>query len=225
VKKDVINLKYTLLNKQEINVVLETLQKNYPTPKCGLSYSNAFELLLSLILAAQCTDIRVNMIRPKLTKKHPTPQDIALLSYDEVYNIIKSCSFPNNKAKHIVEASKKIVNEFNGQVPHTMKELTSIPGIGRKSANIILSEVFGIVEGIAVDTHVTRLSKKIGFTNSTDVLIIEKNLMRKIPKNLWGQINHTLVEHGKTICVARRPKCDICCINNYCKYYKKEIKE
>lgn len=216
-----INLKYKLLNKKEIAIVLNSLKNNYPSPKCGLIYSTAFELLLSLILAAQCTDARVNLIRPKLTDLYPTPYDIANLSYKQVYNIIKSCSFPNNKAKHIVEAAKKIVNEFDGEVPHTMKGLISLPGIGRKSANIILSEAFGIVEGIAVDTHVTRLSKKIGFTNSTDVTIIEKDLMKKIPKELWGNINHTLVEHGKTICIARRPKCNECCINNYCREYLK----
>ncbi len=210
-------MKYRLLNKEEIPIVLNTLQATYIAPKCGLDYTNAFELLLSLILAAQCTDIRVNMIRPKLTNKYPTPKDIATLSYADVYEIIKSCSFPNNKAKHIVEAAKKIVNEFHGQVPSSMHELTSIPGIGRKSANIILAEAFGIVEGIAVDTHVTRLSKKIGFTNSDDVLVIEKDLMKKIPKELWGIINHTLVEHGKTICFARRPNCKECCIKDYCR--------
>ena len=217
-------MKYKLLKKDEIDLVINNLQNCYPAPKCGLDYTNAFELLISLILAAQCTDIRVNMIRPILTNKYPTPQDISTLSYNEVYNIIKSCSFPNNKAKHIVEASKKIVNDFNGQVPNTMKELTSIPGIGRKSANIILTEAFGIVEGIAVDTHVTRLSKKIGFTNSSDVSIIEKDLMRKIPKSLWGSINHTLVEHGKTICIARRPKCNDCSINKYCREFNKTNK-
>jgi len=210
-----------MLNKEEIPIVIEKLQVAYPTPKCGLDYTTPFELLLSLILAAQCTDIRVNMIRPNLTNKYPTPQEIANLSYNEVYNIIKSCSFPNNKAKHIVEAAKKIVKDFHGEVPKTMNELTTIPGIGRKSANIILSDAFGIVEGIAVDTHVTRLSKKIGFTNSTDVTVIEKNLMKKIPKELWGSINHTLVEHGKNICIARRPKCNECSINEYCREYLK----
>jgi len=212
-------LKYRLLSKKEISTVLDKLQSIYIAPKCGLDYSTPFELLLSLILAAQCTDIRVNMIRPNLTNKYPTPYDICSLSYSEVYKIIKSCSFPNNKAKHIVEASKKIVNDFNGKVPRTMDELTTIPGIGRKSANIILSEAFGIIEGIAVDTHVTRLSKKIGFTNSTDVTVIEKDLMKKIPKTLWGSINHTLVEHGKNVCIARRPKCDICEIRDFCRDY------
>lgn len=214
-------MKYRLLKKEEIYDVLEILSKNYPNPKCGLEYNTPFELVLSLILAAQCTDERVNKIRPILTNKYPTPKDIANLSYNEVYKIIKSCSFPNNKAHHIVEASKVILEKYNGVVPSTMKDLVSIPGIGRKSANIILTEIYGIVEGIAVDTHVTRLSKKIGFTNSTDVLVIEKDLKRKIPKELWKNINHTLVEHGKTICIARRPKCDICYINKYCREYNK----
>ena len=199
--------------------MLEKLQSIYTSPKCGLDYSTPFELLISLILAAQCTDTRVNIIRPNLTKLYPTPYDIAKLSYSDVYYIIKSCSFPNNKAKHIVMASKKIASEFNGEVPRTMEQLITIPGIGRKSANIILSDAFGIVEGIAVDTHVTRLAKKIGFTNSTDVSVIEKDLMKKIPKHLWGTINHTLVEHGKNICIARRPKCDICDIRKYCRDY------
>ena len=212
-------MKYKLLNKNEISLVLKSLQDTYPEPKCGLKYNTPFELLLSLILAAQCTDIRVNMIRPNLTSKYPTPQAIACLSYNEVYSIIKSCSFPNNKAKHIVEAAKKIVTDFDGKVHNTMEQLVSIPGIGRKSANIILAEAFGIVEGIAVDTHVTRLAKKIGFTNSTDVLVIEKDLMKKVPKHLWGSINHTLVEHGKNICIARRPKCSECTIREYCKDY------
>ncbi|MBR5227243.1 MAG: endonuclease III [Clostridia bacterium] len=209
-----------LLTKNEIRDILETLQHEYPAPQCGLEYTTPFELMLSLILAAQCTDIRVNHIRPILTNKYPTPENILEAGISNVYNIIKSCSFPNNKAKHIVSASEILITKFNGQVPDTMQELTTIPGIGRKSANIILAECFNKIEGIAVDTHVTRLSKKIGFTNSADVLIIEKDLMKKIPKDLWGKINHTLVTHGKTICTARTPKCSDCVINSYCRYYK-----
>ena len=213
-------MKYRLLNKDEITNVLNTLTSTYPVPKCGLDYTNPFELLISLILAAQCTDLRVNQIRPILTSKYPTPKDIANIDKKDIYDVIKSCSFPNNKASHILEASKKLVNEYNSKVPNTMKELVTIPGIGRKSANIILAECFGIIEGIAVDTHVTRLSQKIGFTNNTDALKIEKDLMKRIPKKSWGYINHTLVEHGKTICIARRPKCDICPISNICREYR-----
>lgn len=211
---------YKLLNKEEITEVLNELENTYPTPKCGLIYNNSFELLISLILAAQCADNRVNVIRPKLTDKYKTPKEIAKLDYKDVYDIIKSCSFPNNKAKNIVNAAKKLENDFGGKVPNTMEELTQIPGIGRKSANIILSEIYNINEGIAVDTHVTRLSKKIGFTNNTDVIKIEKDLMKKVPKDKWGDINHILVEHGKTVCIARRPKCNICEINKLCREYK-----
>lgn len=214
-------MKYRLLNKDEITTCLDILSKTYPKPMCGLDYATPFELLLSLILAAQCTDIRVNQIRPILTNKYPTPEAISKLTKKEIYEIIKSCSFPNNKAHHILEASKMLVEKYNGIVPNTMKDLTSIPGIGRKSANIILSECFGIVEGIAVDTHVTRISKKIGFTNNTEPTKIEKDLMKRIPKDSWNKINHTLVEHGKKICIARKPKCSECPITNICREYKK----
>lgn len=213
-------LRYRLLNKNEINETLEILQENYPDPMCGLNFNTPFELLLSLILAAQCTDNRVNIIRPILTNKYKTPYDISKLSYKQVYEIIKSCSFPNNKAKHIVDACKMLVEKYDSVVPNNMDELTKIPGIGRKSANIILSDAYGLCEGIAVDTHVTRLSKKIGFTNSTDVVIIEKDLMKKIPKELWPSINHILVEHGKNVCNARKPNCGTCCINKLCREYK-----
>jgi len=214
-------MRYRMLNKDEIINVIDILQKTYPVPQCGLTYSTPFELMISLILAAQCTDQRVNIIRPKLTKIYPTPSDIQKAGITNIYELIKSCSFPNNKAKHIIGACEMLLNNFNGNVPDTMEALITIPGIGRKSANIILSECFGKTEGIAVDTHVKRLSKKIGFTNSTDVTIIENDLMKKCPKNLWGQINHILVTHGKTICVARHPKCDICPINSICREYKR----
>lgn len=194
----------------------------YPTPVCGLKYNSAFELMLSLILAAQCTDERVNIIRPRLTEKYPTPQNIIDAGIKNIYEIIKSCSFPNNKAKHIVAASEIIIKNFDGKVPDTMESLITISGIGRKSANIILNECFGKTVGIAVDTHVTRLAKKIGFTNSTDVKIIEKDLMKKIPKTNWRDINHLLVMHGKSICIARKPKCEMCKLNTICKEYKKQ---
>lgn len=214
-------MKYKLLNKDEITLVLDTLYTMYPTPVCGLKYDSPFELMLSLILAAQCTDERVNQVRPHLTEKYPTSQDIVSAGAKEVYEIIKSCSFPNNKAKHIVATCQTLVEKFNGEVPDTMKELTTLPGIGRKSANIILNECFGKTVGIAVDTHVTRIAKKLGFTNSTDVTVIEKDLMKKVPKPMWRDINHLLVMHGKTICIARKPKCKICKLNFVCREFKK----
>lgn len=214
-------MKYRLLNKEEIERCLDILNKTYPTPMCGLDYNTPFELMLSLILAAQCTDERVNKIRPQLTNKYPTPETISKLTKKEIYEIIKSCSFPNNKAGHILEASKMLVGKYNGTVPNTMKDLTTLPGIGRKSANIILLECFGIVEGIAVDTHVTRITKKLGLTNNIEQLKIEKDLMKRIPKDKWEIINHTIVEHGKKICIARKPKCSECPLTVVCREYKK----
>lgn len=210
-------MRYRLLNKEEIKQVIDILSREYPEPKCGLYYNSPFELLLSLILAAQCTDKRVNIIRPILTNIYATPEAIISGGIKNIYEIIKSCSFPNNKSKHIFEASKVLVGKFNSTVPNTMEELTKIPGIGRKSANIILSECFNSPVGIAVDTHVKRTSKRIGFTLNTDVNKIEKDLMKKMPKSIWGDINHILVNHGRNICNARKPKCDVCVINKLCK--------
>lgn len=209
-----------LLTKREIETSVKLLREKYPDPPCGLIYTSAFELTLSLILAAQCRDEVVNVIRPKLTEKYPTPEAIRNAGINEVFKIIKSCSFPNNKARHIVNACTVIINKYNGNIPNTMEELTQIPGIGRKSANIILAEGFGIIEGIAVDTHVTRISQKIGYTAHTTPLEIEKDLMKKIPKKYWDNINHTLVHMGKTICTARKQDCSNCILNGLCKASK-----
>lgn len=210
-------MKYKLLNKEEVLGLIAKLESLYPDVKCGLDYTTPFELTLSLILAAQCKDERVNDVRPYLTNAYPTAQDICNAGVDKVYSIIRSISFPNNKAKHIVGCCKALVEKYGGRVPNTMDELVTLPGIGRKSANIILSECFNNVVGIAVDTHVTRIAYKLRLTSSHDVIKIEKDLMKKIPKHAWGNINHLLVTHGKTICDARKPKCDICRIKEYCR--------
>lgn len=210
-------MKYRLLKNKEIERLLNILVNEYIEAKCGLEYTNAFELLISLILAAQCTDIRVNKIRPILTKKYPTPESIKYAKKEDIYELIKSCSFPNNKTKSIIGASKKLVDDFNSIVPNTMEDLISIPGIGRKSANIILSECFNSPVGIAVDTHVKRTSKRIGFTLNTNVNKIENDLVKKIPRNMWKDINHILVCHGRATCTARNPQCNICILNDLCK--------
>lgn len=212
-------MSYKLLNKENIQDVLDTLVKTYPDAKCGLDYNTPFELVISLILAAQCTDKRVNIIRPIFTDKYISPLEVSKLEINEIYRYIKSCSFPNNKAKHILECSKVLVENFNGTVPNTMDELLTLPGIGRKSANIILSECFNNPVGIAVDTHVKRITKRIGFTNNTEPEKIEKDLIRKIPKEQWKDINHILVTHGREICIARKPKCSECPIQNLCREY------
>ena len=210
-------MKYRLLNKDEVLKLINTLQITYPKVQCGLNYTTPFELVLSLILAAQCKDERVNMVRPILTNTYPTAKDIYNAGVDNVYNIIRSISFPNNKARHIVACSKTLLEKYNGVVPNTMDKLVTLPGIGRKSANIILSECFNTVVGIAVDTHVTRLAYKLRLTNSHDVVKIEKDLMKKMPKNVWGQINHLLVTHGKAVCDAKKPNCYICNLKEFCR--------
>ena len=210
-------MKYRLLNKDEVLKLINTLQITYPKVQCGLNYTTPFELVLSLILAAQCKDERVNMVRPILTNTYPTAKDIYNAGVDNVYNIIRSISFPNNKARHIVACSKTLLEKYNGVVPNTMDKLVTLPGIGRKSANIILSECFNTVVGIAVDTHVTRLAYNLRLTNSHDVVKIEKDLMKKMPKNVWGQINHLLVTHGKAVCDAKKPNCDICNLKEFCR--------
>lgn len=209
--------KIRLLTKKEINEVLNILEDTYRNSRCGLLFNSPYELTLSLILAAQCTDERVNIIRPILTKKYKDFFELEMASEKEIFEIIKSCSFPNNKSKHILQAAKYLVKKYSGEVPNTMEELVKIPGIGRKSANLILSNCFNYAVGIAVDTHVKRLSKRIGFSSNENVLLIERDLIKKIPKELYLQMNHMLVNHGKAICNARKPKCDICPLNNICK--------
>lgn len=206
-----------LLSKDEINKVLVILSNIYTDARCGLEYSNALELTVALILAAQCTDKRVNMILPILFEKYPNIDSLSSAKQKDVEEIIHSCGFYNNKAKNIILTSKIIKNKYNGIVPDTMEDLTSLAGIGRKSANIILQECFGKTVGIAVDTHVRRISKRLGLTNSTDPIKIEQDLMGILPGRYWNKINHILVCHGRTICNARKPKCEICPVNMLCK--------
>lgn len=208
-----------LLNKNEILKVLKILEDEYMDAKCGLDFSNPLELTVSLILAAQCTDKRVNMIRPILFQKYPDVYALAKADKKQLEEIIHSCGFYNNKSKNIIATANIIVDKFDGKVPNTMKDLTSLAGIGRKSANIILQECFDITEGIAVDTHVGRITQKLGLTNNSAPINIEKDLMKSIPKKYWNKVNHMLVSHGRAICDARKPKCTECKIKNICRYF------
>lgn len=211
------NLK--LLSSNETLKLLDILGNEYKEAKCGLDYSNPLELTVSLILAAQCTDKRVNTIRPILFEKYNDVYALAKADKKELESIIHSCGFYNNKSKNIIETANIIVNNFDGKVPNTMKDLTTLAGIGRKSANIILQECFNITEGIAVDTHVTRITKKLGLTNNTEPLKIEADLMDSIPKEYWNKINHILVCHGRAICDAKKPKCPDCMVKHICREY------
>ena len=209
-----------LLTKNDIKKLLDILDEEYKEAKCGLDYTGPLDLTVALILAAQCTDKRVNMIRPIVFNKYPTVYELANANISELEDIIHSCGFYKNKAKNIIKMANDVVNKYGGNIPNTMEKLTALPGIGRKSANIILQECFDITEGIAVDTHVTRITKKLGLTENSDPINIEKDLMKILPERYWNKINHMLVNHGRTICDAKKPKCDICPVNHICVSYK-----
>ncbi len=202
--------------KKRALIVLKKLVKEYKFVGTKLFHKNVFQLLVVTILSAQCTDVRVNIVAPVLFKKFKTPNDFATANLKDIKKIIKSTGFYNNKAKNIKNSSKKIVSDFNGKVPKTLNELITLPGVGRKTANIILSYGFGLSEGIAVDTHVKRLSNRLFFSFNSNPDKIEHDLLRVFVKKDWSKVNSTLIWHGRKICNARNPKCQNCLIKQYC---------
>ena len=192
------------------------LKRMYPKAKCALDFTNAFELLIATILSAQSTDARVNIVTKSLFRKYPTPQSFADASQVEMERDVKQTGFFRNKAKAVIAASKAIVERHNGEVPKTMAELTALPGVGRKTANVVLSNAFKIAVGIVVDTHVTRVSARLGLTATDDAVKIEQDLMALIPQKEWINLSHRLIAHGRTICIARKPKCPQCALNELC---------
>lgn len=213
------------MNKSNYIELVELLKKAYPDAKCSLDFSTPFELVVAVMLSAQCTDERVNKTTPALFSMCKSIQDYIDININELENIIHPCGFYKNKAKNIKLCAKQIIENFNGKVPHTMEELTSLSGIGRKSANVILLEVFGIAEGIAVDTHAKRISNLVGLSNQKEPEKIEQDLIKLFPKTCLKDINHLLVWHGRNTCVARKPKCDICAIKHLCRYIKLQSQE
>jgi len=201
---------------KNVKEIIRILKKEYPDAKIALRFKDTWQLLVATILSAQCTDERVNKVTPLLFKKYKDISDYANAKLEEFENDIRSTGFYKNKAKNIIAAAKKVLSEFNGNVPNTMEGLTGLPGIGRKTANVILSSGFGIVEGIVVDTHVIRLSNRMGLTKSSNPDKIEQDLMKIIPKNDWAVFSHLLILHGRKICKARRPLCGECKINKLC---------
>jgi len=200
----------------DIKEIIKILKKEYPEAKIALRFKNTWQLLVATILSAQCTDVRVNQVTPVLFEKYKTVSSFSKANLEELEKDIYSTGFYKSKAKSIVGSAKKILNEFNGKVPSTMEELTSFPGVGRKTANVILSSGFGIVVGVVVDTHVKRLSRLLGLTINSDPERIEQDLMRLIPVRDWGIFSHFLILHGRKICNARKPLCDDCKINKLC---------
>jgi len=202
--------------------IIRRLEEEYPDAKIALNYTNPLELLMATILSAQCTDGMVNRVTASLFLKYPTIDDYAGASLERFEQEIKSAGFYCNKAKNIVNSARKIREQYGGSVPQTMVELLTLPGVARKTANIVLYNAFGVIEGIAVDTHVKRVSKRLGLTQNTDPVKIEKDLMRIIPRARWGSFPYLLIEHGRAVCTARKPKHGICVLNDICPSAVKE---
>ena len=213
------------MNKKErFEKVLNYFSTHFETAETELHYGNPYELLVAVILSAQCTDKRVNMITPALFKAFPDAEGLSAASSDEVFEYIKSISYPNNKAKHLVGMAKMLFNDFGSVVPDNLEDLVKLPGVGRKTANVIASVVYN-KPALAVDTHVFRVSARLGLTsNSTTPLETEKQLMKHIPTEQLAIAHHWLILHGRYVCIARSPKCDICGLKEFCKYYEKESK-
>jgi len=195
---------------------MRLLEKEWPDAKIALHYSNPLELLIATILSAQCTDERVNMVTKSLFKKYTKAEDYANARLDELEEDIKPTGFYRNKAKNIKAACKILVEKFNSEVPRTMEDMVSLPGVARKTANIVLANAYGVIEGIAVDTHVRRLAKRLGLTENDDPNKIEKDLMTIVPRDKWLRITDLLIFHGRYICIARKPKCGECALNKIC---------
>jgi endonuclease-3 len=205
--------------KARFNEVISWFEKNMPVAETELRYTSPYELLVAVILSAQCTDKRVNIITPSFFERFPDPETLAVSSVDEIYEYIRSCSYPNNKAKHLSGMAKTLVNEFGGVVPSDIIELQKLPGVGRKTANVIASVVFEL-PALAVDTHVFRVSERIGLTtNSKNPLQTEKELVKYIPEDLIPKAHHWLILHGRYICKARKPLCHECGLKDICRYW------
>ena len=188
----------------------------YPAATCALHHSNAWELLVATILSAQCTDKRVNEVTPGLFRRYPTIRDFAAASQEEMAQDIRSTGFFNNKAKSVIGAARKILADYNGEVPREMDALLSVPGAARKTANVVLGTAFGIASGVVVDTHVQRISQRLDLTKATEPVKIERDLMQVIPKEKWILFSHQIIHHGRALCVARNPKCAECKLEPLC---------
>lgn len=207
------------MNKKDGIKIIEILKQTYPDATCSLDFETPFQAVVAVILSAQCTDERVNKTTPALFKRCKTVEDFANIDTKELEDLIHPCGFYKNKAKNIKLCAKQILEKFNEQVPNNMQDLISLAGVGRKTANVVLLEVFGLAEGIAVDTHAKRISNLIGLSNKKEPEKIEQDLLKIFPKEYLKDVNHLFVWHGRNTCIARNPKCDNCTINKYCKYY------
>lgn len=214
-----------MTKKERYQYIIDYFQKHRPDAETELIYNNAYELLVAVILSAQCTDKRVNLVTPALFKAYPTVEHLATSTSDEVLAFIKSISYPNNKAKHLVGMAKMLLSDFHGKIPSTVDELTRLPGVGRKTANVIASVVYDLPT-MAVDTHVFRVSARIGLTtNAKTPLAAEKQLVKHIPESVIPLAHHWLILHGRYVCTAAKPKCSECGLQQICKYYTSKTKK
>lgn len=203
---------------EKINKILDDLDSLYPNAKAGLDFTTPFELLIATILSAQCTDVRVNKVTAVLFKEHNTPKAILGLGVDGLTKYIKSCGLYKTKSKNIINTCNVLYHDYDSKVPDTIEELMKLPGVGRKTANVVVSNAFG-TPAIAVDTHVFRVTNRIGIVNEKDVLSTEISLMKVIPKDRWSKSHHLFIWHGRNLCKARNPKCEECILNDRCKFY------
>lgn len=199
-----------------VTQILRALKKTYPQATCALNHANPFELLVATILSAQCTDERVNIVTANLFRKYRKPEDYVAVSREELERDINSVTFFRNKAKSIQEASRLLIEKHGGQVPRTLEELVELPGVGRKTANVVLGTAFGIPTGVVVDTHVARVSQRLVLTENKQPEKIEADLMKLLPKKEWIDFSHRLIWHGRRVCQARKPLCEICSIEKFC---------
>lgn len=210
-----------MTRKQRYQYVLEYFQQNHPQAETELEYNDVYQLLVAVILSAQCTDKRVNLTTPAIFQKYPTIDDLANATEETLFPLIKSISYPNNKTRHLINMAKMVRDQFHGEIPMTVEELMQLPGVGRKTANVVTS-VMDAQPNMAVDTHVFRVAARIGLTlNAKTPLAAEKQLLQFIPQDLVHIAHHWLILHGRYVCVARNPKCGICGLKAYCKYYQK----
>jgi len=207
---------YNPVAPERVSEILKRLDQRYPGVTCALHHKSPWELLVATILSAQCTDVRVNMVTPILFKKYPSPSDFAALKPEQLEPDIRSTGFFRNKSKSLVGAAKGVMEKFNGQVPDTMEELLTLPGVARKTANVVLGTWFKKAVGVVVDTHVQRISRRLELTRSEDPKDIERDLMKVLPQAKWIEFSHQIIHHGRALCIARKPKCAECPLENIC---------
>lgn len=212
-----------MLKKERYSLLIDYFSQKFPTAETELTYHDPYELLVAVILSAQCTDKRVNMITPALFERFPTPESLAASNAEEVFQYIRSISYPNNKSKHLVGMARMLVNDFGSEVPASIEELQKMPGVGRKTANVIASVIFN-QPAMAVDTHVFRTSHRLGLVSpkATTPFAVEKELVKHIPEELVPRAHHWLILHGRYVCVARNPKCQVCELTTFCKFFEKQ---